>query len=115
LTGFDDIVTEFFTSKDVRARKPHKCYECDRTIEVGETYQRCSMKCDGELGSYCTCLTCAEIRHAFYCEYETIGDFWSQMRDYVFPEMTTGCLDKLKTPEAKKELLRRWNEWKFSR
>jgi hypothetical protein len=37
------------------------------------------------------------------------------MRDYVFPEMTTTCYDRLKTPEAKVELQRRWAEWKFNK
>jgi hypothetical protein len=32
------------------------------------------------------------------------------------PKLTRGQrLNRLQTPEAKKELLRRWNEWKFSR
>jgi hypothetical protein len=34
------------------------------------------------------------------------------MQDYVFPEFSLACLEKLKTPEAKAELQRRWMQWK---
>jgi len=34
------------------------------------------------------------------------------MHDYVFPELTTGCLEKLTTAAAKQYLMERWREWK---
>jgi hypothetical protein len=37
---------------------------------------------------------------------------WEEMRDYVFPEMTTGCLNRLKTSVAKQFLIERWKKWK---
>lgn len=115
LYGEPDGTPEFWNVTTPKARKLHKCYECNKEICIGEHYQRVSYKSDGEVTSCCTCLICAEIRKAFYCDIEIIGEFWSQMSDYVFPELTTGCLDRLQTPQAKAYLLARWNEWKFNR
>jgi len=35
--------------------------------------------------------------------------------EYCFESMTTGCLKQLTTAAAKAELMRRWNDWKFTR
>jgi hypothetical protein len=39
MANFDDG-PEFFTDSTQKARKAHKCLECRRVIEVGETYRR---------------------------------------------------------------------------
>ena len=57
---------EFYTDKVVTAKKQHKCYECGETISIGDKYQRCSGKWDGEVLTYKTCLGCMRIRDA-YC------------------------------------------------
>lgn len=109
----DSIQSDFMCKRNVKAAKDYKCYECYKPITKGTVHQYASGKCEGDFWTARTCLVCAEIRHAFYCHGEMWGEFWTQMYDYVFPDLTTGCLEKLQTPEAKKELLRRWNEWKF--
>jgi hypothetical protein len=113
--GEADGYCEFWDSKIVKARKPHKCYECRREIPVGAQYEYVAGKYDGDFFTHKTCLVCAEIRDSFSCgggvQY---GSLWEDMH-YAFPEVTTGCLTKLKTPEAKAYLLERWNKWKFDR
>jgi len=75
--------SEFYNSETRRARKQHKCCECRRSIAPGDEYTVSSGKYEGE-----------------------------DMEAYVFPEMTTGCLEKLATASAKRYLMERWREWK---
>lgn len=110
--------TEFFNQKEVVGRKEHECSECNQNIRIGERHQVVNMKCDGEFGSYRTCLVCAEIRKAFCCEGEMYGGvFWSEMNDYGFPAVAQSegdCLSKLTTPEAKRYFAKRFREWQES-
>jgi hypothetical protein len=112
LSGFDGY-SEFCHTQIRKARKAHRCSECDKEILPGERYERATGKSEGELWDADTCLICAEIAKAFYCEGRWFGGMlWESMYE-VFPEMTTGCLERLQTAAAKTELIRRWNEWKF--
>lgn len=112
-----DEMCDFWEVKIKTARKIHVCGECRKQIEPGEKYESLAYVFDGGFRHEKKCLVCAEIRDAFvgdgnvYCP----GDMWTDMRDYVFPDLTSACFDRLKTPEAKAELQRRWSEWKFSR
>ena len=45
-----------------RARKAHKCGECNRTIEPGETYERTAGVADGYFETYITCEQCVAVR-----------------------------------------------------
>lgn len=112
LSGYDGEC-EFFHQEIRTARKPHVCSECGKPIPVGEKYEHASGQSDDELWDCDTCLICAEIAEAFYCDGRTFGGWlWENMAD-VMGELTTGCLDCLQTANAKAELMRRWNEWRF--
>ena len=110
-SSFDGDCAEFATTTRPKARKPHKCFECRRVIEAGETYERHSGKWDGEVGSYAICLQCREIRAALYCDGEYVfGELWDDVEEQIFREhgLTVECIDKLSTPEAKGLLQQRW-------
>ena len=114
LTGFDGDC-EFCSVRVRTARKPNRCSECHKEITRGEKYEYAWGKSDGDFWTAITCLTCAEIAKTFYCDGRWFGGMlWDHMQD-VFPEMTTGCLERLTSVAAKAELMRRWNEWKFGR
>lgn len=100
-------------SKMVKARKPHECFECSKKIQPGETYERISQLYEGEWNRMSVCLICSEISIALSCDGRILGNMWEEIRDYVFPNMTTGCLAKLKTVAAKQYLVEKWKEWKF--
>lgn len=53
---------ECYTSKMRKARKEHKCGECDRTIYKGEEYEYFSGIWDGQASNYKTCLGCMRLR-----------------------------------------------------
>lgn len=110
LPGFDAWVE--FSNKEIRtARKEYECGECGCKIAPGQKHEYASGKCEGEMWSQRTCLICAEIGEAFYCKGRTFGSLWEDMNE-VIGSLTIGCLNRLKTPEAKAELQRRWMEHK---
>lgn len=44
------------------ARKAHRCYECSRTIQPGERYEKVVGVWDGDFGTYKTCRHCLDLR-----------------------------------------------------
>lgn len=106
-SGFQDVRIH-------KARKEHRCCECGEVIRIGQRYERYAGKHEGEFCSIDTCLPCAEIADAFYCDGRLYGGgLWESM-SYVMSELTTSCFDKLTTPEAKEFLRQRWIKWKFT-
>lgn len=97
------------------------CYECGRLVPAGSPIEEASCydnEDDDENGDpipphqpLYTCLVCAEIATAFYCDGRVWGSFWDAM-DEVFDGLNSSCFDKLTTPAAKSELQRRWMKWK---
>jgi hypothetical protein len=101
-----------------KARKVHECCECHEDIPVGKNYEYVACAFDGEFKICKTCLICCEIRSAFTCDPNTgiiMGELWDEIKWGLFPHMTTGCLQRIRTAEAKEFLITRWNEWKFGR
>lgn len=71
-----------------RARKPHRCDECFRTIAAGESYERVGAKWEGEVCTHRTCGHCLAARawldevcggwmHGMICE-----DLSEHLHDY---------------------------------
>lgn len=58
----DDYV-ELIKEGTPRAKKPHKCEECDRVIEVGERYISEAWIWEGEFGTSKTCRQCRAAAH----------------------------------------------------
>src|SRR5271167_465512 len=71
--------------KIVKARKPHKCLECDRTIAAGDDYERIKQLYDGGWSTWEVCLICSEISIAFSCAGRIIGNIWEDIHDNLFP------------------------------
>lgn len=104
------------------ARRNHVCYECGDEIKKGDSHEHAAGREEywGDAVSqndwlfYHTCLTCVEIRDIFSCGNSYYyGCLWSEMEEYVFPELTTAnkCFQKL-SAGAKEFLLGRWRKWK---
>lgn len=90
-----------------------KCSECNKTVPSGLTIEQADWFDDVSDDTIYTCLICAEIADAFYCDGRMYGGgLWESMMYEVMDQLNSSCFDKLKTPEAKQELRRRWMEWK---
>lgn len=111
---FDGEPFSFSRTTFPMARKEYHCCECGDTITRGQKYERVEGASDGEFSTYITCLVCAEIAESFSCGGRTYGGvFWCELfNNDCWEAVTVGCLNKLKTPEAKAEFQRRWMEWK---
>lgn len=106
---------QMYNCEFVKARKEHRCVECERIIVRRTDYQRITFLWEGAFETHHTCSDCAEIREAFDCsesdEAIQFGELWGSMRE-AFPQMTTGCLQKLETASAKAYLMECWRDWK---
>jgi hypothetical protein len=111
---FDGECFEFSEKSYPVARKGHHCDECGSVIPKGQKYEKVKGLTDGEFAIFTTCMVCAEICETFSCGGRTYGGvFWSDLFDRdCWEAVTVGCLNRLKTPEAKAEFQRRWMEWK---
>ena len=64
-----------------KARKEHKCVECDEVIKIGEKYQSANnlYRGDGWI-KFATCLPCATIREDFCCT----GFYYGELADHLW-------------------------------
>ncbi len=89
-----------------------KCCECEQFIPKGIEHEKARWRNDDMRWETAhTCPICAEIAWAFFCDGRLYFCLWESL-EQVASELTTACFNKLKTPEAKKELQRRWMDWK---
>ena len=108
----DELDFDTYYERIVSIKKSCKCFDCGRVIPAGVKHEQCGGVYEGERKNWRFCLTCSEVSHAFYCEGRCFGTLWEDVEEQLFPELTTGCLAKLKTAAAKAELLTRWRKWK---
>ncbi len=52
---------DFYDLSKKKARKEHKCSECNSTIKIGEIYEYVSGKWEGDISIYKTCPDCLNI------------------------------------------------------
>lgn len=98
----------------VHARKEWACSECGAVIPRKSLYEYASWFYEGGgHGNAKTCVVCAEIADAFMCSGRYHGSVLWELMDDAYPSLTTACFERLNTPQAKAELKRRWQEWKF--
>jgi hypothetical protein len=70
---------EFFNSHIAKARKPHKCCECLRTIETGERHEVVAGKWDGDFCTFRTCPDCVELRHSLNLDCYEFGSLFEHV------------------------------------
>jgi hypothetical protein len=115
ITGDWDGDTVGYRCVIVKAGQDWECSECGGKIPRRSMYELASGFHAEDGNSHWnvkTCLVCAEIANAFMCEGRWHGS--SLWEDFPFGSLNTSCFERLRTVEAKTELRRRWQEWKFS-
>src|SRR5574341_1066459 len=97
IAGFcacDYDVSDFYSSASRVARKAHRCYECGRTIQIGERYLYASGKCEGAMWSAHTCVQCLAvvewIRAHVPCFCWAHGGLYENLQDMIWDARTLG-------------------------
>jgi len=106
-----------------------KCCECGKIVKAGELIEKATWMNESEYEDVerdedgepiekpakepiYTCLVCAEIANAFYCDGRVYqSDLWEAMYE-VMGDLNSSCFAKLKTPAAKAELQKRFIAFK---
>lgn len=114
-TSGDFETCKVYNEKDRKARKPHPCIECKRTIQPGETYKYGSGIFENKPFSHATCADCQSIVDAFFCEGRGFGSMWEYVREHinnVNGEISDKCLNGL-TPAAKAKIIKEIDKWLY--
>ena len=64
-----------------QAKKPHKCIECRKEINPGESYEYQAGLLDGDFWTMKSCAVCAEIRTELFCTWIG-GEMWEELREH---------------------------------
>lgn len=113
LGDYDGDPASVFNSHVLKARKPHKCFECSQLISIGAMHERVSGKWDGKWETYRFCLPCSEISREFSDGGRTFGYLWEGMgENWDEGAHLQACLNRLTTVAAKEQLRDQWLQWK---
>ncbi len=74
---------EFYNRMYLKARKPHKCEFCGRTIERGEKYSRETGKYDGDFFCRKLCIPCERMLSKFCLDTNEDEFCWWQVNDWL--------------------------------
>ena len=93
-----------------KARKEHKCFECDHVIAVGEIYEHVRGKWEGDIYTFDTCERCVDLRTAIgdYCggcfQYGVLFEEYSEYLNHL-----NGFMDSAR--EKCNEILNKHRNW----
>ena len=73
---------EFYNSKYVTAKKPHKFDCCFKQIEIGEKYEYQSGKYDGDFFTRAWCMDCSDI-----CSWYFPSDYNVDGEEFTYDEI----------------------------
>lgn len=79
---YDDPVTLLSDQIIKKSRKNHKCDECGKIINIGESYRKEVFVYDG-FNIHRTCNTCLSVRETFFCDGIIYGEMWYLLREEI--------------------------------
>jgi len=94
----DEIVETIKNEFVKSARKQHKCNECGRTIEIGESYEYHFYTFRGKSSFHKICEDCNSLRSVFFCEgfeYGHIGERVIEHIQEMEGNISSDCLIEL--------------------
>lgn len=74
---------DMYEGKLVKARKSHKCDECEDEIKKGQQYHRADFIVDGYWHHYKTCKQCHQMAIDFCCGAIPHGDLFLVLEQYM--------------------------------
>jgi hypothetical protein len=113
LGDYDGDEAQFYSAREVLARKAHICYECREPIQPGMRYERIAGKWEGEVRTYCFCLACSEIQREFAEHGRTFGNTWDEFENaWMSGANLQACMNRVQTVAAKEKLRQQWLKYK---
>ena len=101
---------EFYSVRNPIARREHKCWECQRPIAPGESYERTSGKWDGDFNVFKTCQRCSSLRawveRSVPCFCWTHGNMLTDAGETIYDAADRASAE---TAGLRMEFLRRWH------
>lgn len=79
--AYDAELVTMESHRTRRARKAHKCGECQEEIKIGGQYEESRSLFDGQWTTFKTCELCSEIRQKLFCSW-----VWGQMWEDIAQE-----------------------------
>ena len=103
-------------NREVKAAKPHKCYECGCEIKKGDKYQYWTVFCEGTIDNFKLCSDCNVIAKTFFRDGWMFGSVIDDLGDYLYgswkTDLPSNCISKL-PPGARDrvcDILQEWQE-----
>jgi hypothetical protein len=111
-----DEPCKIISVQKTRARKEHKCMECNNTISAGTLYEKYVGVSENKIFKHKTCLSCLSIREVFFQNY-WFGGVFEELNNEISQSsgnISEACIREL-TPDARAivcELIEEyWEQW----
>ena len=78
-----DYVTLLAETKR-KARKQHRCNECQGAILPGQAYLDERYLFEGAVSTHKTCPCCLSVREHLFCNIITYNQLWSDLEDFLY-------------------------------
>jgi hypothetical protein len=95
-----------WSARERKARKGHKCYECNGAILAGQAYFYHTVFGGGSASNYKVCLDCQSVIWQFFNNGWWFGSVWDSLNDYVNEnwrnDLPSSCICKLSPPARDK-------------
>ena len=82
-TDFDDYGSVTLRQVVCKARKQHRCGECGRVINKGESYEAYNGVCEGDFFWAKTCSDCLSLRNSFFKGGFMFGGVRDEIHNYI--------------------------------
>lgn len=95
----------FASTKLLKARKDHRCFECKGAIKKGTQYEKVAGKWGTGFETFKTCGDCGSLRTEFFRSGHYFGRIWEDFEIYVdevAAEISEKCMSNL-TPSAREK------------
>lgn len=85
---------DVYVAEMVKARKAHKCCECEDPIKPGDRYEYVRGLWDGYWSTFKTCQTCVAIRNDYFNCGFLHGSMWEDLREHFLETSTAEELEE---------------------
>ena len=101
-----DCGPSFASTKLLKARKDHRCFECKGAIKKGAKYEKVEGKWGACFETFKTCTDCLSLRAEFFRSGHYFGRIWEDFEIYVDEvdaEISEKCMSNL-APTAREKV-----------